>query len=255
VYSNTRLRPAWAPDRGKNGQDRRGRIAWTRPSRSTPVLVGVPARGETDGSARPTPTPDRRRRARRRIPLEQGGGHQRARSGMHGKRFRCACPWGYLLFGGDILSDESLLAMTDVGTDGYGLGTFDQTELADGFDVPAIGNGGWDVEGYSMVLSVLPSEGRAISVLTNVAGDPKALVMPVAQRLASALQDSGRTAPIHEPVTGASEGRTCASGVASPWGPWQMCPAPDRLCPRSCRDAAYHPPACRPTSGQHGALF
>ncbi|CAN5632977.1 serine hydrolase domain-containing protein [soil metagenome] len=97
--------------------------------------------------------------------------------------------WGYLLFGGDILSDESLLAMTDFGTDGYGLGTFDLTELADGFDVPAVGNGGWDDGGYSTVLSVLPSRGVVISVMTNVAGDPKALVLPVAQRLASALQD------------------------------------------------------------------
>jgi D-alanyl-D-alanine carboxypeptidase len=97
--------------------------------------------------------------------------------------------WGYLLFGGDILSDESLLAMTDIGTDGYGLGTFDQTALAEGFDVPAIGNGGWDDGGYSTVLSVLPSEGTAISVMANVAGDPRALVMPVAQRLVSALRD------------------------------------------------------------------
>jgi CubicO group peptidase (beta-lactamase class C family) len=99
--------------------------------------------------------------------------------------------WGYLLFGGSLVSRESLLAMTDfrtdTGDDGYGLGVFDQTELAQGFHVQAVGNGGWDEGGYSSVLTVLPSEGVAISVMTNTAGDPRQLVMPVAQELASAI--------------------------------------------------------------------
>lgn len=101
--------------------------------------------------------------------------------------------WGYLLFGGELLSEESLLAMTDFGVgedyDGYGLGLFDQTDIGEGFGVEAIGNGGWDPGGYSTVLTVLPSEGIVISVMTNQAGDPTTLVFPVAQRLASALEE------------------------------------------------------------------
>ena len=100
--------------------------------------------------------------------------------------------WGYLLFGRHLLSEHSLLDMTDFGKganyDRYGLGVFDQTNLANGFGVQAVGNGGWDVGGYSSALSVLPGEGIVISVLTNTAGDPVSLVFPVVQRLASALE-------------------------------------------------------------------
>ncbi len=99
--------------------------------------------------------------------------------------------WGYQLFGGTLLSEESLLAMTDIGTgggdDNWGLGVRDQTHLADGFEVRAVGGAGWDDGGYSTELTVLPSEGIVISVMTNKAGDPKILVIPVAQALARAL--------------------------------------------------------------------
>lgn len=99
--------------------------------------------------------------------------------------------WGYQLFGGTLLSEESLLAMTDIGTDGgddnWGLGVRDQTNLADGFEVHAVGMAGWDDGGYSTELTILPSEGIAISVMTNKAGDPKILVIPIAQALALAL--------------------------------------------------------------------
>jgi CubicO group peptidase (beta-lactamase class C family) len=99
--------------------------------------------------------------------------------------------WGFLLFGRHLLSEQSLLAMTDFGKgaayDRYGLGVFDQTNLANGFGVQAVGNGGWDVGGYSSALSVLPSEGIVISVMTNIAGDPVSLVFPVVQRLATVL--------------------------------------------------------------------
>jgi D-alanyl-D-alanine carboxypeptidase len=100
--------------------------------------------------------------------------------------------WGYLLFGRHLLSEQSLLAMTDFGKgatyDRYGLGVFDQTNLANGFGVQAVGNGGWDVGGYSSALTILPSEGIVISVMTNTAGDPVRLVFPVVQELASALE-------------------------------------------------------------------
>jgi D-alanyl-D-alanine carboxypeptidase len=100
--------------------------------------------------------------------------------------------WGYLLFGGQILSERSLLAMTDFGSgasyDRYGLGVFDQTDLGAGFEVQSVGNGGWDEGGYSSAVAVLPSRGIVISVMTNTAGDPVDLVFPVAQKLASSLQ-------------------------------------------------------------------
>ena len=81
--------------------------------------------------------------------------------------------------------------MTDFGSgddyDRYGLGVFDLTEMGDGYGVPAIGNGGWDDSGYSTVLTVLPSEGIVISVMANTAGDPRTMVLPVAQSLATSL--------------------------------------------------------------------
>ena len=99
--------------------------------------------------------------------------------------------WGYLLFGGNLLSDESLRAMTDFGTgadyEEHGLGVIDQTALGEGFSVQAIGNGGWDDGGYSSILVVLPSEGVVITVMTNTAGSPVELVMPIAQDLAAAI--------------------------------------------------------------------
>ena len=99
---------------------------------------------------------------------------------------------GYRLFGGQLLSERSLLAMTDFGSgatyDRYGLGVFELTDIGNGFEVQALGNGGWDDGGYSTALVVLPSEGIVISVMTNTAGDPKTLVIPIAQTLVSALE-------------------------------------------------------------------
>jgi D-alanyl-D-alanine carboxypeptidase len=99
--------------------------------------------------------------------------------------------FGYLLFGGSLVSEASLVAMTDFGSgeeyDRYGLGVFDQTRLADGFRAQSVGNAGWEEGGYSSALAVLPTEGVAIAVMTNTAGDPVELVMPVAQQLAAAL--------------------------------------------------------------------
>ncbi len=100
--------------------------------------------------------------------------------------------FGYQLFGGRIVSEASLRAMTDFGTgasyDRYGLGVFDQTNLANGFGVQTVGNGGWDGGGYSSIIAVMPSRGVAISVLTNTAGNPVQLVAPVAQQLAASLR-------------------------------------------------------------------
>jgi D-alanyl-D-alanine carboxypeptidase len=96
--------------------------------------------------------------------------------------------WGYLLFGGKLLSEPSLLAMTNFGSGSYGLGVFNQTKDGSWRGAgQAIGNGGWDDGGYSSALAVLPSRGLVISVMTNTAGDPRALVLPVAEKLAASL--------------------------------------------------------------------
>ena len=101
--------------------------------------------------------------------------------------------WGYLLFGRHLLSEQSLRAMTDFGSgaayDGYGLGVFDHTaDLREVFGVPAIGHGGRDDGGYAAGLSVLPSEGIVISLMINTEGDPGAVVVRLAQTLASSLE-------------------------------------------------------------------
>jgi CubicO group peptidase (beta-lactamase class C family) len=86
---------------------------------------------------------------------------------------------------------QALAALASVkrpaGVGPYGLGVIDQTKLANGFGVKAIGNAGLNDGGYSTELTVLPGEGIVISVMTNKGGDPKALVIPIAQVLASTL--------------------------------------------------------------------
>ena len=73
----------------------------------------------------------------------------------------------------------------EIGDDNYGMGVFDQTNLVAGFGTLAVGNGGRDNGGYSSALTVLPSKGIVISVMTNQDGDPVALVFPTVQKLAA----------------------------------------------------------------------
>jgi D-alanyl-D-alanine carboxypeptidase len=106
--------------------------------------------------------------------VEAGGGYLPSKasaseaggSGSMASDAEALARWGYLLFGGAVLAEESLLAMTDFGSgndyDGYGLGVFDQSDIGAGYGVPAIGNGGWHDGGYSSVLTVLPSEDRRL---------------------------------------------------------------------------------------------
>ena len=128
--------------------------------------------------------------------LEAGGGYLPTKaeaseangSGCMASDSGALALWGYLLFGGRLVTEQSLLAMTDFGNGVYGLGVFNQTKNHAWRGAgQAIGNGGWDGGGYSSVLAVLPSKGIVISVMTNTAGDPKALVFPVAEALASSV--------------------------------------------------------------------
>jgi D-alanyl-D-alanine carboxypeptidase len=133
----------------------------------------------------------------RRNILEVGGGYLPTKadaseangSGCMASDSGALALWGYLLFGGKLVSQQSLLAMTDFGNSVYGLGVINQKKAgAWRGEGQAIGNGGWDNGGYASVLAILPSRGIVISVVTNTAGDPTALVFPVAQTLASSLQ-------------------------------------------------------------------
>ena len=78
--------------------------------------------------------------------------------------------------------------MTDFGDGFFGLGVFNQSRSG-AWSGPgqAIGNGGWDPNGYASALVVLPTRGIVIAVMTNQGGDPKSLVFPVARELAAAL--------------------------------------------------------------------
>jgi D-alanyl-D-alanine carboxypeptidase len=89
--------------------------------------------------------------------------------------------WGYLLYGGSILSDESLAQMADF-RDGYGLAAHDHSAR---FRVPAIGHEG-SVPGYSSQLLAFPDDGVAIAVLINTNGSESELTT-IAGRLHDAL--------------------------------------------------------------------
>ena len=98
--------------------------------------------------------------------------------------------WAYDVFGGRVLSEESLLAMTDFGAgsahDGYGLGVFDFSSFVSG--ASAVGNGGWESAGYAAHLVVIPSRGTVIVVLTNISTNPGATLGPLSAGLSLAVR-------------------------------------------------------------------
>ena len=117
--------------------------------------------------------------------LELGGGYLPARclassagaaGGMASDAMTLA-RWGYLLYGGWVLGDQALAAMTDF-KDGYGLGAQDGSRL--GFRVAALGHAG-TVPGYTAQLLAFPEEGLAVAVLMNTNGDEGDLTSIAAQ--------------------------------------------------------------------------
>ncbi len=73
--------------------------------------------------------------------------------------------WEHALFGGKVLNQASLEAMTTPGKGGYGLGLF--IDEKDG--VRVIGHGG-GIEGFNTNLSYVPARRLAVVVLSNVTG-------------------------------------------------------------------------------------
>jgi CubicO group peptidase (beta-lactamase class C family) len=123
--------------------------------------------------------------------LELGGGYLPARclassagpaGGMASDALTLA-RWGYLLYGGWILSDASLEAMADF-KDGYGLAAHDHESR---FSVPALGHEG-TVPGYTTQLLAFPDDGIAVAVLMNTNGSETELTT-IAGRLHAALAE------------------------------------------------------------------
>ena len=91
--------------------------------------------------------------------------------------------WGAALYGGDLLSPDSLeqmLAFEDTDGGGYGLGT-ERISLPDG--TTAVGHSGL-IPGFSSALLYVPDEDRAAAVLLNA---DSADAMGVARRLLAAM--------------------------------------------------------------------
>jgi D-alanyl-D-alanine carboxypeptidase len=92
--------------------------------------------------------------------------------------------WGYLLYGGSVLGEEALAAMTDFKDGAYGLGAHDH-ESSFGSGVAALGHAG-TVPGYTAQLLAFPDEGLAVAVLMNTNGSEGDLAS-VAGRLRAVL--------------------------------------------------------------------
>ena len=102
--------------------------------------------------------------------------------------------WGYELYGGFVLSDASLRAMTDFGGEWYGLGVMDLSDEYGG--ALAIGHQGLSSPPTccsAVILLALPAEGIVISVQANTAGTPDYVYTNgQVDRIAGALRDALR---------------------------------------------------------------
>jgi len=93
--------------------------------------------------------------------------------------------WGYLLYGGWVLGDEALAAMTDF-VDGYGLGAHEQPPIG---GVQAIGHEG-TVPGYTAVVQTYPAEGVSVAALVNMNLDSESDLVILARSLLRTLGSS-----------------------------------------------------------------
>lgn len=93
--------------------------------------------------------------------------------------------WAYLLYGGWVLGDQALAAMTDF-LDGYGLAAHDHAST---FGFPALGHEG-TVPGYVTSLLAFPEDGLAVAVLVNTNGVDENDLIRIAGRLRAALMRS-----------------------------------------------------------------
>ena len=106
--------------------------------------------------------------------------------------------WERGLFGGKVLNDASLKAMTTAGMGGYGLGVM----VAQVGDAKVVQHGG-AIEGFNTFLSYVPERKIAVAVLSNVSG-------PAADKMAGQLLNVA----MGKPVVLANERKA----VLSPYG-------------------------------------
>ncbi len=82
-----------------------------------------------------------------------------------------AARWGYLLYGGHLLTPESVAQMTDFEEDDVGLGVFNcTTRVLESPSIDCVGQWGTRL-GYSAVLTVVPSARTSVVVLTPSTAD------------------------------------------------------------------------------------
>jgi D-alanyl-D-alanine carboxypeptidase len=93
--------------------------------------------------------------------------------------------WGYELYGGSVVSDDSLRQMTDFKGDWYGLGTIDfsHPDTVGGYDVPAVGHGGSEPSNQVMLVA-FPEHGVVVAVQAN------AYALDAIGPVAAALRDA-----------------------------------------------------------------
>ena len=76
----------------------------------------------------------------------------------------------YELFGGRVVSPDSLAKMTRMGRDGYGFGLYEDAEEW-GIEDVALGHSGILIPAYSSYFVVLPEHGIVVVTLSNIADD------------------------------------------------------------------------------------
>jgi D-alanyl-D-alanine carboxypeptidase len=81
--------------------------------------------------------------------------------------------WGYQLYGGQLLEEESVEEMVEFGDDHYGLGTVDFSDLR--WNIDALGHEGVQV-GFRSVLAVFPESQLAVVILSPSTVNVGALV-------------------------------------------------------------------------------
>jgi D-alanyl-D-alanine carboxypeptidase len=97
--------------------------------------------------------------------------------------------WVYELFGGRVVSSDSLAKMTRMGRDGYGFGLYEDAEEW-GIEDVALGHSGILIPAYSSYFVVLPEHGIVVVTLSNIADGNRDLsrVVSIGRELAEAVQ-------------------------------------------------------------------
>ena len=153
--------------------------------------AGLPATPLVQGADTPTPKPwalptqpgdleVAKYGTGRALPSVAVATYSLAASGMASNASSLAS-WAWQLFAGEIVSAQSLTAMTTIGHDGYGLGI----QAVDGVGPPPVFGHGGSTDGYQSLLAVIPNRQLVIVVFVN---RRDANVSSIAANLAAAVK-------------------------------------------------------------------